>query len=211
MDNYFETRFKEDYRRKFIWEQIAKYVDKIDPGKKSVLEIGAGYCDWINATKSPIRFASDISDDVAKFALAPVKFIKMSATNLEALNGQSFERIQLSNLLEHLEYPDVLEAVREISSHLEKNGTVVIIQPNFRYSFKTYFDDYTHRTIFTHVSLCDLFSASGFEVLKVEKRFLPFSLKSKLGMGYRLINLYLKLPIKLFAGQMLVVLRKTDS
>jgi SAM-dependent methyltransferase len=211
MDNYFETRFKEDYRRKFIWEQIAKYVDKIDPDKKSVLEIGAGYCDWINATKSPIRVASDISDDVAKFALAPVKFIKMSATNLEALNGQSFERIQLSNLLEHLEYPDVLEAVREISSHLVKNGTVVIIQPNFRYSFKTYFDDYTHRTIFTHVSLCDLFSANGFEVLKVEKRFLPFSLKSKLGMGYRLINLYLKLPIKLFAGQMLVVLRKTDS
>jgi 2-polyprenyl-3-methyl-5-hydroxy-6-metoxy-1,4-benzoquinol methylase len=190
MNNYFETRFKEDSRRKFIWEQIAKYVDKIDPGKKSVLEIGAGYSDWINATNAPIRIASDLSDNVAKFATPPVKFIKMSATNLGDLNGQNFDRIQLSNLLEHLDYSDVLLAVQEISTHLEKNGTVVIIQPNYRYSFKTYFDDYTHRTIFTHISLCDLFSANGFEVVKVEKRFLPFSLKSKLGIGYKLINLY---------------------
>jgi hypothetical protein len=56
--------------------------------------------------------------------------------------------------------------------------TLSVIQPNFRYAYREYFDDYTHVAIFTHVSLCDVFRASGFDIVDVKPRFLPLSIKS---------------------------------
>ena len=53
-----------------------------------------------------------------------------------------------------------------------------MIQPNFRLAPRRYFDDYTHRTIFTDVSLCDWLEAAGFNIVKAIPRFLPLTVKS---------------------------------
>lgn len=210
-DNYFKTRFKLDSRRNYIWKKIALYVDKKDPARNSILELGAGYCGWINNTSGKLRIASDISSSVSKYAGPSVRFIASSSTDLSDLKNYIFDRIQMSNLLEHLTIEEVNKTILEIRKLLKKSGSVVVIQPNYRYSYKTYFDDYTHRTVFSHISLVDLFSSHGFKVVLSQKKFLPFTLKSKFGYAYKLINLYLHFPIKLFAGQMLVIFEKTDD
>jgi hypothetical protein len=74
--------------------------------------------------------------------------------------------------------------------------TLSVIQPNFRYAYREYFDDYTHVAIFTHVSLCDVFRASGFDIIDVKPRFLPLSIKSGLPVRESLIRAYLASPIK---------------
>ena len=79
------------------------------------------------------------------------------------------------------------------------------MQPNFRLRPREYFDDYTHRTIFTDRSLGDFLTASGFAVEHVERRFLPLTMKSRLSFGHALVPLYLRLPYRPLAGQMLVV------
>ena len=73
-----------------------------------------------------------------------------------------------------------------------------------------YFDDYTHVAVFTDRSLPDLLAANGFAREHVEARFLPLTMKSRLSFGHRLVPLYLRLPWRPLAGQMLVVARLTN-
>ena len=48
---------------------------------------------------------------------------------------------------------------------LSPNGSLTILQPNYRYAYREYFDDFTHVSIYSHVSLCDFLMANGFEIV----------------------------------------------
>jgi hypothetical protein len=89
---------------------------------------------------------------------------------------------------------------------LRPGGRFVIVQPNFRYAWRHYFDDYTHRSVFTDVSLPAMLRANGFRVLEVRRKFLPYSLQgARVPITRFLVSAYLRSPIKPMAGQMLVV------
>ena len=79
---------------------------------------------------------------------------------------------------------------------LSARGSLTILQPNYRYAYREYFDDYTHVAIYSHVSLADLLSAQGWDVLDVRPRFLPLTIKSRLPVHPLLIRAYLASPIK---------------
>ena len=92
---------------------------------------------------------------------------------------------------------------------LKPEGRLIVIQPNFRYASKQYFDDYTHRAVFTDVSLPNLLRAHGFQIDHVQPRFLPYSMRgSKLPIRPWTVRAYLRSPFKPMAGQMLVVAHK---
>jgi hypothetical protein len=88
---------------------------------------------------------------------------------------------------------------------LRSGGRLILVQPNFRLRPHEYFDDYTHIAVFTDRSLPDMLAANGFAREHVEARFLPLTLKSRLSFGHRLVPLYLRLPWRPMAGQMLVI------
>ena len=85
----------------------------------------------------------------------------------------------------------------------------MVIQPNFRYAYRRYFDDFTHRSVFTDVSLPNMLRAQGFSVEDVRPKFLPYSMR---GVQRRVpgwaVRAYLASPVKPAAGQMLVVARR---
>jgi hypothetical protein len=95
----------------------------------------------------------------------------------------------------------LLAGVRKI---LSPRGTLNIIQPNYRYAYREYFDDYTHIAIYSHISLCDVLRVSGFDIVDVQPRFLPLSIKSRLPVRESLIRAYLASPIKPMGKQMLI-------
>ena len=76
-----------------------------------------------------------------------------------------------SNLFEHLSQGELIRLLEGLRGLLYPKGTLNVIQPNFAYGFREYFDDYTHLSIYTHVGLSDLISASGFEVIDVDLAF----------------------------------------
>ena len=79
-----------------------------------------------------------------------------------------------------------------------------MLQPNFYYAYRDYFDDYTHTTVYSHVSICDFLEANSYEVLTCKPRFLPLTLKSRLKVSPLLIRMYLMSPLKPLGKQMLV-------
>ncbi len=206
--DYFETRFVADERRRLVWGHIAEYLSRWMPAQGSLLDLGAGYADLANAAKCARRVAFDQRADLADFVAPGVEAEVGDVTDLSRFAAGAFDTVFASNLLEHLEWPALERCVDEVERVLRPGGVFVAIQPNFRLDQKRYFDDFTHRTIFTDESLPDFLASRGLRLLHREARFLPLTMKSKLSFGHRLVPIYLRLPYRPFAGQMLVVVRK---
>jgi hypothetical protein len=110
----------------------------------------------------------------------------------------------LFNLFEHLSRDEFCRVLEILHHKLSANGTINILQPNYRYAYREYFDDYTHILVFSHISLADFLKANGFEVIEVRPRFLPLTVKSRLPVSPWLIGAYLVSQIKPLAKQMLL-------
>lgn len=202
---YYESRFVPDPRRAGVWAVITRYLQPNIPVSGRVLDIGAGYCDFINNIKAGEKHALDLYPGFAEFAAPDVQTHVASCGSLAEFSSGYFDAVFESNVLEHLATPVLTATLAEIRRVLKPGGRFIAIQPNFRYCYRTYFDDYTHVQVFTDVPLVDLLRSAGFHVQTAEPRFLPTTFKSRLPAWPWLTALYLRLPFRPLAGQMLVV------
>lgn len=207
MDPYFQTRMEFNPARENIWKAIARYVQRYIPQHAKVLELGAAYCNFINNIDAKEKHALDISSQVKESAAQDVEAHVMSATQLSALKG-SFDVIFASNFFEHLEREDFHTVIKLCFQKLNTGGRLILLQPNYRYAYKEYFDDYTHTMILSDISLCDALKSVGFSILRCTPRFLPFSMKGKAPKFGWMVWLYLRSPVKPFAKQMFIVAEK---
>jgi SAM-dependent methyltransferase len=210
MSTYHEAHLTPDPSRAVVWRAVAGYLASRVPPKADVLEIGAGYCAWINHVRAARRVAVDIWPELPRYAARGVEPVILDVTGgLPTFGAASFDVVLASNILEHFT-PDLASSVvRDVFTVLRPGGRFVIVQPNFAYAPRQYFDDYTHRAIFTHVSLPALLRSRGFAIDEVQPRFLPYSMRgARVPIRDWLVRAYLYSPIKPLAGQMLVVGRK---
>jgi SAM-dependent methyltransferase len=207
VSGYHAAHLTEDPSRAAVWKVIAEHLARWVPPDASVLDVGAGYCDWINNVSAAQRVAVDVWPGVTRYAASGVRPVVMDASrDLPTLGTSVFDVVLASNVLEHF-VPDVAAlVVADMRGLLKPGGRVILIQPNFRYAWRRYFDDYTHRAVFTDVSLPALLRAHGFEIDLVEPRFLPYSMRET-AMPIRpwLVRAYLRSPVRPLAGQMLVI------
>ena len=205
--NYFSTRFTHDKKRDKIWKQISKYLSKYVYYGDTVLDVGAGYCDYINNVQCIKKYAIDICPTTKEYADKDVNVITGSFLT-HNFGKTKFNVIMMSNFLEHFNREDGLKILQKTHSLLCKGGYLIMIQPNYKYCCKEYFDDYTHITPYSDVGLTDLLNSLTYEVIRITPRFLPFSMKSHLPKWSWLTWTYLRLPIRPLAKQMLCVTKK---
>jgi SAM-dependent methyltransferase len=209
---YFRTRFVYDPRRDGIWREVTRYIQQlyIAPDDR-VLDLGAGYCDFINHVVAKERHALDIFERLGEFARDGVRAHVHDCTDLSLFAPATFDVVFASNLFEHLPHEELLRTIAEIRRVLRLKGRLILLQPNFKYCYRTYFDDYTHLQIFTHMGMYDLLEMAGMRIEKMHAKFLPVNMKSTLRLKLPFLNqivwAYLRSPIKPMAGQMLVVAR----
>jgi SAM-dependent methyltransferase len=206
---YYETRFGFDKNRYKVWKAINEYLQDFIPNNAIILDIGCGYGDFINGIIGKEKFAIDLNSDNHKFIdNQNVVFICQSVLEEFNLPDNSVDVIFASNLLEHFDDSELKFIVKNLHKKLKKGGKVILIQPNIFYAYKEYWDDYTHKKAFSHISLSDFLTSNEFEVQFILKKFLPFSMKSILPKSYFLTRLYLKSPFKPMAKQMLIIAQK---
>jgi len=209
-EDYHSTRLSIDPKRKILWTALTKHLQKYVIKDSTVLDFGAGYCDFINLIEAKDKIAYDIWDGIKQYADPDVRTVigrEGDFQALESIDDDSVDVIFASNIFEHFEVSDLDVVLEVLKRKLTKNGTLIALQPNYYYAYRMYFDDYTHKSVWTHTSLTDYFSSQGFETVDVKPKFMPLTVKSRFPVNAFLINLYMKSPIKPFAGQMLVVSR----
>jgi ubiquinone/menaquinone biosynthesis C-methylase UbiE len=206
---YFETRLAYDQKRETLWRTLVDAVFQPMIGSAdTVLELGAGWCDFINAVQARRRIAVDLWSGVRERAAEGVEAHVASADELGFLQAGSVDLVFASNLLEHLTQEQVGRLLDEAARVLAPEGRLVLVQPNYRLCAKQYFDDYTHVSIWSDVSMAGYLESRGWRMERAQGRFLPLTVKSRLPVSATLIRAYLASPIKPLAGQMLLVARR---
>jgi SAM-dependent methyltransferase len=207
-DGYYDTRYAHDPRRAAVWRHLARYLGRWVPVDADVLELGAGYCDFSNAVVARTRTAMDLRAEFEPFAATGVRTEVGDCRDLSRFADASFDVVFASNLLEHLDHAGNEQLVTHARRVLRPGGRLILVQPNYRLRPREYFDDYTHVTVWSDRSLADFLTAQGCTIEHVEARFLPLTMKSRLSFGHALVPVYLALPYRPLAGQMLVVARR---
>jgi SAM-dependent methyltransferase len=210
-EKYFETRMSEHPMRDSLWRVLCGYLSRYIPPGSRVLELGGGHCCFINHIPAAEKHVVDLFEGVARYAAQDVQTHIGSCADLTAFGDGSFDVVFASNLFEHLSLEQLAQTLDEAARVLKREGRLIVIQPNFKYCYRSYFDDYTHVSVHTHISLVDLLLAHGLRTEVVRGRFLPFSLRSRGPKWPWLAWLYLRSPWRPAAAQMLIVARKGPS
>ena len=70
MSNYYETRYTFDEGRSKVWRAITEYLQKyVNDKTDCVLDLGAGYCDFINNINAPIKFPVGTTADITEIKI----------------------------------------------------------------------------------------------------------------------------------------------
>jgi len=208
IEGYHETRLAADPRRATVWQALWRYFfrHRIGPDD-TVLDLGCGYGDFINNVTARRRIALDLWPDMPRHVAPGVEAIVAPVSDLSGITDSSVDYAFASNLFEHVPQDVFATVLEQLKAKLSQRGTLTVLQPNYRYAYREYFDDYTHVAVYTHASLADFLGAHGWEVVESRPRFLPLSVKSRFPVWPPLIAAYLKSPLKPLGKQMLLVAR----
>jgi SAM-dependent methyltransferase len=184
-------------RKNRVWRVLCRsFFQRYIREEDTVLDIGAGYCEFINHIVCRRRIVLDMRDDVRLHADPAVEIINGTSTDLGALPNAVIDVAFASNFFEHLpSKQDVLRTLAEVRRVLRPGGRLLILQPNIRYTGGAYWDFFDHHLPLTERSLVEALGLAGLTPIEVRARFLPFTTKSALPQHPALVWLYLKIPI----------------
>jgi len=211
----YQGRFsREELQKKNeVWKVLCgSFFQKYVSEEQTVLDVGAGYCEFINHIRCAKKFAVDPNADAVRHAAPDVKVFAAPATDLSFLPEASVDTVFMSNLLEHMRSKeDVLKVLAEARRVLKSGQRVMILQPNVRFLCREYWDFFDHHIPLSDRSLAEALQLAGFQIEKIIPRFLPYTTKSRLPRGPVWVKMYLGMPWawRIFGKQTFVVARKT--
>jgi SAM-dependent methyltransferase len=187
----------EKVRKARVWRVLCRtFFQRYIRESDTVLDLGAGYCEFINHVACRRKIAFDMSDDVSRHAGPGVEVISGMATDLGAVADGSIDVVFASNFFEHLPTKqDLLKTLGGIRRILRPGGRLLILQPNIRYAGGAYWDFFDHHLPLTERSLVEALELVGLRPVEVRARFLPLTTKSAIPQHPALVWLYLKLPL----------------
>lgn len=202
---YHQVRLPYDARRARAWSAVCNYLQPFVDDQAPLLDLGAGYGDFTRFARAAPKWALDQSEEMAAYWAPDVQPLVQSALSPLPFDTASIATVFASNFFEHFTVGEIESILSEVRRVVRPRGKLIVVQPNFRLEPRRYFDDYTHKSIFTDTGFGDMLRSSGWSIVRKEARFLPFSLKSRLPVFAPLVSLYLALPFRPLAGQFLVV------
>ncbi len=207
----YSNRFDSKQRKAKValWKVLIEGFLQKHVGQDSViLDIGGGYCEFINQVQAREKYLIDLNPDSKIFANPDIKLLNINILSLneQKLLTKRFDKIFISNFFEHLRNKEeLIEVLGFCFNYLKPGGSLLVIQPNFKYSFKEYYDFIDHELPITHLSLQEVLETIGFTINVLIPRFLPYSTKGR-PASPNLLRLYLKLPFiwNFLGGQMFI-------
>ena len=210
----YERRFagRREYRER-VWRVLVhEYFGRWLPPDASVLDLGCGYCEFINNARVRTRLGMDLNPEAIERAAPGVRILAQSCSDPWALGDDSLDVVFTSNFFEHLPSKgDVRATLVQARRCLRPGGRIIALGPNIRYLHGAYWDFYDHYIPLTERSLGEVMLETGFTLEEQIARFLPYTMSTG-GMQPPIwtLQLYLRFNIlwPLFGKQFLLVARK---
>ena len=193
--------------RDAVWSEIAPFVWNAMGRPRRLLDPAAGRLEFMAFAPADERWAVDHVRYEAAGEVPGLRFIEGDARTIE-LPPAHFDGIWISNFLEHLDSQEAVAAFLErMHAATAPGGRIAIMGPNIRYCADEYWDCADHTVALSHVAIAEHLYAAGFEPIRVEPRFLPYSFRGRLPASRRLTRTYLRLRLawRLLGKQFLVV------
>ena len=157
-------------------DQLARYLFDyfgMQPDQ-NILEPGCGRGEFLDGFRKLGMKCSGL--DISPQAGFLLDGIEVSQINLDKdllpYDEDSFNFIFHKSLLEHLGAPE--HFMKESHRILKPGGMLISLVPDWESNYKIYFDDHTHRTPFTQISLTNIYHICDFTNVNVFKfRQLP--------------------------------------
>jgi SAM-dependent methyltransferase len=215
VEKIYSNRFgkQDESRRTAVWKVLCNdWFNQYVPAGGAVLEVAAGYCEFINNVAAGERYAVDLNPETMRHAAPGVKVNLIAAERLgEVVPADHFDAAFMSNFLEHCRTREqVLGVFEAVKGALKPGGRVMILGPNFRACAADYYDYFDHHLALTEKSVAEALELAGFQVEVELARTLPFSFRSKLPSAPWLVRLYLHMPWawRFFGAQFFLVARR---
>ena len=170
MDSYLEVVYdKTSHPKSQYPKKLCRYLFNYFNMSKNMnlLEVGCGYGEFLKCFQEiGLRVRGvDISSNAKKYqAPIPVKICDLEKQKLP-YEESSFDIVYSKSFIEHLEHPE--RFFKEALRVLKPGGLLLTLVPDWESNFKVYYDDFTHRTPFTKISLRDLYRISCFDAIEV--------------------------------------------
>jgi len=177
----------------------------------AIVDIGCGFCEFINSVKGRKKYALDVEASYRVYAADDVEFVKVEPGIAIPLHDCSCDRAFASNFFEHLRSPEALIFVlEEIFRILKPGGKIVVIQPNLALTGGAYWDFFDHTLPLTEKSLLEAMEMVGFKKDHIKRRFLPYTTKGRRLTNPIFLRIYLSIPLlqRIFGKQSLIIAKK---
>jgi ubiquinone/menaquinone biosynthesis C-methylase UbiE len=214
LERLYKARFTAEERasKDKIWKLLCdKYFVKWIKPTDTVMDLAAGYCEFINNINCARKIALDLNPDTAQFKNPDVELIVNDCTSMPDVESNSIDAIFTSSFFEHLPSKEVLlRTLAQCYRVLRPGGRLLVLMPNIRYCYDVYWDFFDHLLPVSDRALDEAMRAIGYHMDVVYPRFVPYSTKSRLPRALFLIRWYLKIPPlwKIFGKQLFIVARK---
>lgn len=190
-----------------LWDVLVRhFLQRFVPANATVVDIAGGYGEFLSHVVADRKVLVDMSPGAQ--SQGAIEIVAADARMLE--DHPELEHIAdvvfVSNFFEHLKSSeDLVRVLNGIRWVLKPGGMLMVIQPNFRYCFREYFDFLDHTLPVTDRSLAEALAMSRFRIVEMTPRFLPFTTKGRPRAPW-LLRLYLALPFlwRVFGEQMFV-------
>jgi len=201
--------------RNEVWKVLTRhYFQQWVSPQDVVLDVGAGFCEFINNIQAKEKLAMDLNPATRNKAARDVTVIPQDVTKEWAVSSESVDVVFTSNFFEHLPgEKELLHCLREINRVLRPNGLLIAMGPNIRFCFNVYWDFLDHYLALSDRSITEGVEICGLQTEMVVPRFLPYTMMGKLSPRPLLVRLYLALPLfwRLMGKQFLILARKPPA
>ena len=216
LQRMYEVRFsgRVKYRDRVWGVLIRDYFQKFVRKEDTVLDLGAGYGEFINNVKCAKKFAMDLNPDTSSLVNAGIEVLLQDCSQTWQLPDNSLDVVFTSNFFEHLpDRPALARTLSEVRRCLKPGGLIIALGPNIKYALGSYWDFIDHHIPLTELSLAEALTQQGFGIEKCVGRFLPFTMASGPLYPVFFVAWYLRFPFmwRIFGKQFLVIGKKGNA
>jgi SAM-dependent methyltransferase len=197
-----------EYRNK-VWRVLTRdYFQKYVRPEDAVLDLGAGYGEFINNIRCAKKYAMDLNPDTKEKVDADVEVFSQDCSSLWPLPDNSLDVVFTSNFFEHL--PDAETLARTLSEArrcLKQGGKLIALGPNISYCGAAYWSVVDHHVALSEKSLSDAFVEAGLGIDTCIDKFMPFTMSEGPQYPTFFVSLYLYVPLvwRILGKQFLVI------